>query len=48
MASVRRRLPFAIALVLLDSAGGPDRKKIALPKITRSRKKKAIQYERWN
>jgi hypothetical protein len=26
------RLPFAIALVLLDGAGGPDRKKIALPK----------------
>jgi hypothetical protein len=30
MASVRLRLPFAIALVLLDGAGGPDRKKIAL------------------
>ena len=39
MASVRLRLPFAIAL-LFDGAGGPDRKKSALPKITRSRKKK--------
>lgn len=40
MASVRLRLPFAIALVLLDGAGGHDRKKIALPKIIRSRRKK--------
>jgi len=32
--------PFAIALVLLDGAAGPDRKKIALAKIRRSRKKK--------
>jgi len=36
MGSVRLRLPFAIALVLLDGADDPDRKKIALPKIRRS------------
>jgi hypothetical protein len=36
MASVRLRLPFAIALVLLNGADGPDSKKIALPKIRRS------------
>jgi hypothetical protein len=40
MASVRLRLQFAIALVLLDGAAGPDRKKLLSPKITRSNKKK--------
>jgi hypothetical protein len=46
MASVRLRLPFAIALVLLDGAAGPDRKKIALPKIRRSWEQLAIVKRR--
>ena len=39
-------LPFAIALVLLDGADGPDRKKIALPKIRRSWEQLAIVKQR--
>ena len=35
-------MPFAIALVLLDGAAGPDRKKIALPKIRRGWEQLAI------
>jgi hypothetical protein len=46
MASVRLRLPFAIALLLLDGAGGPDRKKSASPQNNKEQKEEAMLYER--